>query len=281
MSKLYEILGIYEQRKQHENWQPDKITMINPSQTIENTTVEMIIDESTFNIPTKDNSLAKKNVTNQVKYQRYALPATGRFAFGPQSEISEIYHYHAQNKQKESVDEMDVEEINLSNLSLKPKEEISASVLPENPPLKGKKNKKNDLEDTSSNKKQNTSKIEPTLSSSLSEKVKDPKNAAKGPLATTSNKPNSQSFTKKSGNPYGLAPRGPIVGTGQTSGNALAKAKMAALGEEWPDEEELPGFSAPVSQSLSAGGQPTKDVMKEASKSLYRQQKLNVAKRKG
>lgn len=77
-----------------------------------------------------------------------------------------------------------------------------------------------------------------------------------------------------------------VTGTGTTAkpsanamGSAAAKARMAALGEDWPEEEELPGFT-PASSALASGGGASKDAMKMAHNSMQRQKKVIIAKKK-
>ncbi|RYH19553.1 hypothetical protein EON65_25910 [archaeon] len=59
------------------------------------------------------------------------------------------------------------------------------------------------------------------------------------------------------------------------SGKQAAMARLAALGEEWPEEEDLPGMSLPVSSSTSAGA-----YSKEAFDAAARIRKVQTAKRK-
>lgn len=71
------------------------------------------------------------------------------------------------------------------------------------------------------------------------------------------------------------------VGVG---GRAAAMARMAVLGEEWPEEEELPGaFSSVSSNVTTSGSAATAGVSKEVSKEMHnahqRAQKIKAAKR--
>jgi hypothetical protein len=302
---LYSLLEKYETRKQHANWQSNSLFTIdtarNTAATVQRKNSD-IMDQEEIQIPFK---IKPKKSTPNNNYQRHALPGTGRMAFGGQNDVSEIYqHYHTQNhadhkKQSDFLEKFDLEEINFSGLC------IQDNVVPtttESSFSKGRKNKKNlTQEELESKKKQNTSKVEPKIISSTHKSSHNPPHSQtqahstdSKPKASTKPVSGLQPFQKTAtnnanNNPYGLNPKGPplmtrgggaqVVGVGQTTGKALAMAKMAALGEEWPEEEELPGF-APTSQSLSSAGLPSKDAMKETNKSLHRQQKLNVAKRK-
>jgi DNA polymerase III alpha subunit (gram-positive type) len=303
---LYSLLEKYETRKQHANWQSNSLFTID---TTRNTAAAIqrknsdIIDQEEIQIPFK---IKPKKSTPNNNYQRHALPGTGRMAFGGQNDVSEIYqHYHTQNhtdhkKHSDFLEKFDLEEIKFSDLSI---QDNMVSATTESSVSKGRKNKKNlTQEELESKKKQNTSNVEPKIISSTHKSSHNPPHShsqtqahSTDSKAKASTKPVSglPSFQKTASNannnPYGLNPKGPplmtrgsgapVVGVGQTTGKALAMAKMAALGEEWPEEEDLPGF-APTSQSLSSAGLPSKDAMKETNKSLHRQQKLNVAKRK-
>lgn len=77
-----------------------------------------------------------------------------------------------------------------------------------------------------------------------------------------------------------------LVGTTATKkpstnamGSAAAKARMTALGEDWPEEEELPGFN-PASSALANNGGASKDALRMANNSMQRQKKVIIAKKK-
>ena len=67
-----------------------------------------------------------------------------------------------------------------------------------------------------------------------------------------------------------------LVGVG-VSGRAAAMSRMAALGEEWAEEEDLP-MAGPASQLLSGSGGVNKAVTKEMQNSKQRQGQRNSAK---
>jgi hypothetical protein len=76
-------------------------------------------------------------------------------------------------------------------------------------------------------------------------------------------------------NPYISKPSNQAV-AGQ-SGKLAAMARLAALGEDWPEEEELPGLRMPISSSLATGNI---SVMKETQIAGHRQKKVQTAKKK-
>lgn len=66
------------------------------------------------------------------------------------------------------------------------------------------------------------------------------------------------------------------------AGRAAAKARMAAMGEEWPEEEDLPGFSRPNPSAVNAStGTLSRDANKQLNDAMQRQKKVVTAKRKG
>lgn len=67
-----------------------------------------------------------------------------------------------------------------------------------------------------------------------------------------------------------------LVGVG-VSGRAAAMSRMAALGEEWAEEEDLP-MAGPASHLLSGSGGVNKAVTKEMQNSKQRQGQRNSAK---
>jgi hypothetical protein len=249
-------------------------------------------------------STSKETHAKSVKYQKYILAGTGRIAFGSHSDVGEIYHYHSASVSKggppplsiNPADDkfLDLEEIRFGNLSLSNKvedlksngnaTEVDVSG-PSSSVSSSRKNKKSDSFDVSSEaskikKKPNLSKTG-TLHGPPAKNAPNPKEINKNAVPATTKtdpyglqQPRTKPFVSSSNS-------APVVGVGQTTGKVAAMARMKALGEEWPEEEELPGFSLPSSTLVSNAGLPSKDVTKEANKSLYRQQKLNVAKRKG
>lgn len=65
-----------------------------------------------------------------------------------------------------------------------------------------------------------------------------------------------------------------------TTARSAAMARMASLGEEWPEEEELPGMKVSIPLSVSqVSGQVSKVVAKDVSNSTQRQRKLNSSKK--
>jgi hypothetical protein len=66
----------------------------------------------------------------------------------------------------------------------------------------------------------------------------------------------------------------------QSLAKTNAKAKMAAMGIQWAEEEELPGFSAPKTSSITATGNLNSDVNKQFNNSMQRQKKVIIAKKK-
>jgi hypothetical protein len=309
--ELYSFLETLELRQQHIRSSALITTSINGSRDVyENANLNQKV------VSEQPEASMKQNSIKSLKYQKYILPGTGRIAFGSHSDVGEIYHYHSSSGVKgsnipKSVNPsddkyLDLEEVQFESLSLNNKTEdmkskdscvevnptaASSGSSPSTSSSLSRKNKKSDSFDVSSEaskikKKPNLSKTGSTVEASAkhgdkrnTQKVKQITDSA--PLPTT---------TKT--NPYGLPPPRtkpfvnnsnsvPVVGVGQTTGKVAAMARMKALGEEWPEEEELPGFALPSSSLVSSAGLPSKDVTKEANKSLHRQQKLNVAKRKG
>lgn len=64
---------------------------------------------------------------------------------------------------------------------------------------------------------------------------------------------------------------------------AAAMARMAAMGEEWPEEEELPGMTRPNQTSAinSNTGSLSRDANKQYNDAMQRTKKVVTAKRKG
>lgn len=66
------------------------------------------------------------------------------------------------------------------------------------------------------------------------------------------------------------------------AGRAAAMARMAAMGEDWPEEEELPGISRPSPTAInSSTGGLSRDANKQLNDAMQRQKKVVTAKRKG
>lgn len=221
---------------------------------------------------------------NPLTNQRFVLGGTGRMAFGSVDGVGEIYRYHDSQSRSQHPrayeDKIEVEEIKFDQLSIHPKPSENIPHTHPDPAEKAastntttnnsRKNKKEIANEDlpKNNKKQNTSKVEPM--------VPTPTSSSNKPTPTINS-------TVKKSNPYGLSKNPPaknIVGVGQTSGRSAAMARMAALGEQWAEEEDLPGFSMPVTNSINTSGQISKDVAKEANKSLHRNQKLSSAKKR-
>lgn len=80
----------------------------------------------------------------------------------------------------------------------------------------------------------------------------------------------------------GTAPITPSSKPTMNAGRAAAKARMAAMGEEWPEEEDLPGFSRPnpTSSVNASTGTLSRDANKQLNDAMQRQKKVVTAKRK-
>ena len=65
------------------------------------------------------------------------------------------------------------------------------------------------------------------------------------------------------------------------AGRAAAKARMAAMGEEWPEEEDLPGFSRPNPASAvnASTGTLSRDANKQLNDAMQRQKKNSEVRR--
>lgn len=117
----------------------------------------------------------------------------------------------------------------------------------------------------------------PGVSSSRSKLSQSTQNVSN----TTSNKGNS---SKGSG---GVSATSKAPGSSAKpavhAGRAAAMARMAAMGEEWPDEEELPGFSRPNTSSAinSSTGTLSRDANKQLNDAMQRQKKVVTSKKKG
>lgn len=81
----------------------------------------------------------------------------------------------------------------------------------------------------------------------------------------------------------GSAPTPAAAKPTMNAGRAAAKARMAAMGEEWPEEEDLPGFSRPnpASSVNASTGTLSRDASKQLNDAMQRQKKVVIAKRKG
>lgn len=91
----------------------------------------------------------------------------------------------------------------------------------------------------------------------------------------------NKASSSSAGNSNGGAKQQLGVGVG---GRAAAMARMAVLGEEWPEEEELPGaFTMASSNVTTSGSAATAGVSKEVGKEVHiahqRAQKIKAAKR--
>lgn len=74
----------------------------------------------------------------------------------------------------------------------------------------------------------------------------------------------------------------PSSASGKSTGNAgraAAMARIAAAGDEWPEEEDLPGMSAPSSSVLQQSGTLSRSANKQFNNALQRQKKVATAKK--
>lgn len=237
---------------------------------------------------------------NSGNLNRYELPGTGRVAFGPPQEIREIFHFYAKKQNKSQPQSqsnaMDIDKANiaLENLNIKETQDDNSMEVQSNTSSKDKKRAQSisKSESTEQNKSKSM-KINPTSSTgNKSASSNNNSNASQSqkpnPYLTNnaSSKTNSNQFSSMS---KGVKPSskttetnalGNAVGVGQTTGYAAAMAKMKAMGQDWAEEEDLPGFSSSNPSSLTSDGSLNKDVSKEANKALQRQKKLVVSKKK-
>eukprot|EP01031_Cornospumella_fuschlensis_P026825 gene26825-32412_t len=88
--------------------------------------------------------------------------------------------------------------------------------------------------------------------------------------------PNAPNKVPSKAHPGGTRPanNAPNLVVGQ-SGKQAAMSRLAALGELWPEEEDLPGMSMPVSTSTTPGA-----YAKDAYDAAARLRKVQTAKRK-
>lgn len=191
--------------------------------------------------------------------QRYSLPGTGRIAFGSIASDRPLFKpsNHSETKPPSKTLESEFSHMDIEGQANSPA--VPAIPVQSTQPTTT----------PSSNDRNNSGRVS---------------NKRPFPPSNTSAAPKPQSAVAPTGNPYLInnAGRGRPMGANSTTvagqaGKLAAMARLAALGEDWPEEEDLPGLSMPVSSSLAPSNSA---VMKEARNSMQRQQKVVIAKRK-
>lgn len=187
---------------------------------------------------------------------RYQLPGTGRLAFGKIAEDRPLFKLSRHSTDCSSGRSTgDVLEAQFSTMDLEahkptavPMDEEDA-ITPQTPRLESAV-----IGSKSSNKR-------PMPSPAINPKAKPVSNASNPYLTGKSN-------SASTGRPAATAVAG-------QSGKLAAMARLAALGEAWPEEEDLPGMAMPASSALNSG-----NMSKEAYNATQRQRKVQTAKRK-
>lgn len=203
------------------------------------------------------NESETSNTTSSNK--RHVLHGTSRMAFGNTSELSDMFRQKS-NKKGLEVDDLHVESITLASQS-----------------GEGASGKSNT---SSTNVKSGKQAAPPSTDAKLNSNFPNKKPSGNtGKLPITSKPGPTAGFGNKPipGKP---TPTSTPVSMNTQHGKATAMAKMAALGEEWPEEEELPGMSLPATSSLNKIGDLSKDNMKNMHNAVQRQKKVIIAKKK-
>lgn len=228
----------------------------------------------------------------------------GRFAFGPAEQLRDIYSLPHEVSHQGDQERIEFEEISLAKLSLNNGENENTTShsannvrtaehldsVAGNNKLPNKKSKSNPISTSTNNSiKPNEGKGSGTNKPSGISKPNNPANkppvSSKPPVPGAPNY-NSSTNAKTNKPPAAAIPPkvipNPYVQVGgkpsMTAGRSAAMARMAALGEDWAEEEDLPGMSMPISSNVLRTGQVSSTVSKETNKSISRQQKLKVAK---
>lgn len=200
---------------------------------------------------------------------RYQLPGSGRIAFGKIVEDRPLF------KSSSSVSPTNNPNTTTDNLENK---FSSLDIIGPSQQTSEAQSQAMDV-DTSGNSTPKVPKIP-----AVSTKTNQPRANNKRPPPTSQAATSRPAPTKPhvTGNPYlppggGRAPssnpKQSMPNAGQ-SGKLAAMARLKALGEDWPEEEELPGMAMPSSSYLNSA-----TFSREASNATQRQRKIQSAKR--
>lgn len=202
--------------------------------------------------------------------RRHVLNGTSRVAFGNKSDLSDMFQQKSSTKKASS--EMEVDDLHVESITLAPqtdKESKKANPIS----TSGKSSKQAAPPSTDAKLNSHFPNKKPSTTATPSSNANH--------ANTASAKPKPSTFTVGSkpipGKP---TPQAAVGATNVQHGKVAAMAKMASLGEEWPEEEELPGMSHPSTSSLNKDGDLTKSGMRQVHNAVQRQQKVITAKRK-
>lgn len=293
---LYDLL-LSSRRKQDDL----KITIALPSLENSDELVDVIYssDRTVELNPSKSAHKKKDSPALQSNVLRHIVKGYGRIAFGPDEGIRNIYKPELTRKSKEN----DVSSIVFSGLNLsESRPEQIGNCMDISEPLDGNENKKDFISNNSSTAslKSGTTVGKRSISATINDKAKPPSNAVNNPYINAKKPLNSVNSSKDTYSTSiatrtsipGLPPRTDVSNQGKraeqrndiqvqavgvgTSGRAAAMAKMKALGQDWPEEEELPGYGVISSSSANINN----DIRNEINKSTQRQRKVKTARSK-
>lgn len=207
--------------------------------------------------------------------KRHVMPGTSRMAFGNNEQLSDMF----QNKSKThktitttntstSSKDMDVDDLHVDKITLAATSSNG-----------GNKSSSQGANKQSSTKQAAPPSTDAKLSGTFPNKKPNPGNTTTTSTASNSMKPKAP-ITTSASKPTSAPGKPAAVSTNTQHGKAAAMAKMAAWGEEWPEEEELPGMMLPSTSSVNKIGDLNKDSMKQMHNSVQRQKKVIVAKKK-
>ena len=246
---------------------------------------------------------------------RYSVSGTGRLAFGQQEEdVRMIYRTTSSSKKAVSrsgegdLTPLAFSSLSLSNITATSTNDTDSDCVTQNvntPEVKYSKIDKHEAGSRGDGHRLGSSSssiavvaaASVTGSSTVKRKGTAPITGRKNPQVAVPGSVQQQQHQR------GVGARETSMGVGVgTGGRAAAMAKMAALGEDWPEEEELPGMQLPMTQSLvgasgnggraggagsSTGGNgastvgvlPSAAVRRDVTNAGQRQRKVKASKR--
>ena len=267
MSSLFEVLQTFREIDLEKRRQPtlERVICTDADQSSSSSSFPLKVEVH--------HEMAQDSVAGDQK--RHVVQGTSRMAFGNDGQLSDMFQHSTTSSTSSSAiansksDSMDIDELPFEKLSVEQHQQ------------EGKKSSESHHKVTPA-KAAHHSKPEHTTAHNGHHNSNNPIANKKPAIAGSV------------GNGAGIKPKGSTLSTPKSvpgkfsnipsssvpSSKQAAMAKMAALGEEWPEEEELPGMKLPVTSSLNGSGDVTKDTMKQFNNATQRQKKVIIAKKK-